>query len=143
MNILIIDPDITIRTKICNALLANGYNVSVCETGAEGIVLANQACYDIAISNVILPETDGFCLCRQWKLAPGLRKIPFLLYTDLFADDSDRVAAEEAGADGFVAEPPSKPGSLADLVVERIKNFSLRSVECSSGQPVSPLQHAG
>ena len=79
-----------------------GYAVDVATTGAEAVWAATENPYDAVILDVMLPDVDGFEVCRRLR-ADG-RWAPILMLTAREAV-SDRVAGLDAGADDYLAKP--------------------------------------
>jgi CheY-like chemotaxis protein len=98
-------------------LRGNGYDVTVAENGKEALDLARKDPPDLAISDILMPVTDGFTLCRQWKADERLRTIPFIFYTATYTDPRDERFALSLGAERFVIKP-QKPEVLAGIVRE-------------------------
>lgn len=110
-----------------------GYAVDVAGSGRQaGEFLLRGANYDVIVLDVMLPDTDGFALCR--RLRDGGDFTPVLMLTALGTID-DRVAGLEAGADDYLA----KPFELSELLA-RVRSLLRRrswersaSVEASQG----------
>ena len=86
-----------------------GYAVDVAEDGQTGMWLARENSYDAVVLDVMLPDLDGFELCR--KLREARRWSPVLMLTARDAV-ADRVAGLDAGADDYL----TKPFSFAELL---------------------------
>lgn len=89
-----------------------GYAVDVAGDGAEGLWLGTENPYDVAVLDVMLPDLDGYEVCRRLRLAD--RWYPILMLT---ARDAvgDRVAGLDAGADDYLPKPFSFEELLARL----------------------------
>lgn len=116
-KILIIDDSITQATTFKLALTKAGFDVSVARDGIQGIAMTYQTFPDIIISDIIMPEINGYQLCRVLKNDNLTKRIPIILLTSL-NEKIDRFWGIKAGADSFVV----KGGDLNALVYE-IKNF--------------------
>jgi len=103
-KILIVDDSPTQAKLLEQVLLAHGYRVSVSTNGAEALaqILAQRP--DLVISDILMPEMDGFELCRQVRGAATLADLPIILLTHL-NDPADVLHSLEAGADYFVSKP--------------------------------------
>ena len=90
------------------ALAEEGYAVDVAADGADGLWLATENAYGAIVLDVMLPDTDGFELCR--RIREKGQWVPVIMLT---ARDSvgDRVRGLDAGADDYLV----KPFSLAEL----------------------------
>jgi len=93
---------------IKRALEEEGHAVDIASNGADGLWLATENAYGAAVLDVMLPDFDGFELCR--RLRQGEVWVPVIMLT---ARDSvnDRVRGLDAGADDYLV----KPFSLAEL----------------------------
>ncbi len=123
-NILIVD-DEPVNLKILKAMLVpEGYNVIETESAIQALEILNSILPDIILLDVMMPEMDGFELCRKIKAQKDKRMIPILMVTAL-QDKVHRQEAMEAGADDFL----SKPIDRVELLIRvksllRIKMYS-------------------
>jgi len=103
-QIHVVDDSPTQAKLLEQVLLAHGFQVSVSKNGAEalGHLLANPV--DLLISDILMPEMDGFELCRRVRGVEELRCLPVILLTHL-NDPSDVLHSLEAGADYFISKP--------------------------------------
>ncbi|MFN8455277.1 MAG: response regulator [Anaerolineae bacterium] len=103
-TILITDDD-PIGRETLETLLANqGYNLILATNGIEALAKAVEIIPDVILSDVMMPEMDGFELCRRLRNNPILAEVPIILITTL--DDRDsRLQGIEAGADDFISKP--------------------------------------
>ncbi len=128
-NILIVD-DEPVNLKILRAMLVpEGYNVVEADNGAKALELIDLALPDIILLDVMMPEIDGFEVCRRIKSQKERRMIPILMVTAL-QDKIHRQQAMEAGADDFL----SKPIDRIELLIRvksllRIKKYSDELIE--------------
>ena len=61
-------------------LRSSGYEVESAENGRVAWDKARCVPPDLVVSDILMPEVDGFALCRQWKSDETLREIPFIFY---------------------------------------------------------------
>jgi PAS domain S-box-containing protein len=85
-------------------LAADGYNVFIARDGAEGLAKARELQPDIVISDIVMPEMNGFELCRHIKDDPEISATPVILLTSL-SDPADVISGLECGADNFIVKP--------------------------------------
>ena len=105
-RILVVD-DIPANLKLLEARLSAEYfDVRTTSNGADALKIAERAECDIILLDVMMPDMDGFEVCRRLKSNPATHYIPVLMVT---APDSpaDRVRGLEAGADDFLTKPVS------------------------------------
>ena len=127
-NILVIEDDRSIRGGLVDTLRAKGYAVEAAERGAEGLSLFREQRPDLVILDLMLPDVEGFEVCRQLK-APGAPDVPVIILTARGAE-LDRVRGLELGADDYV----TKPFSLMELLA-RIAAVLRRSQRARDAMP--------
>ncbi|MGK7370150.1 MAG: hybrid sensor histidine kinase/response regulator transcription factor [Candidatus Halalkalibacterium sp. M3_1C_030] len=97
--------------------LAERYNVLATESSKEALEVIKMKKVDLVISDVMMPDPDGFELCRLIKVNPELNHIPVILLTAQATEES-RIEGLELGADDYI----SKPFSASELLV-RVENL--------------------
>ena len=103
-RILVVD-DIEANVRLLEAKLsAEYYDVSVAYDGKAALEKAAAELPDIILLDVMMPELDGFEVCRRLKADPVTRHIPVVLVTALDGR-RDRLAGLDAGADDFLTKP--------------------------------------
>ncbi len=103
-RVLVVD-DIPANVKLLEARLSAEYfDVATAYSGAEALALAERAECDIVLLDVMMPDMDGFEVCRRLKSNPATHHIPVVMVTAL-DQPSDRVRGLEAGADDFLTKP--------------------------------------
>lgn len=103
-RILVVD-DILPNVKLLEAKLKNEYyDVISAYSGAEALEKIKSEKPDIVLLDVMMPEMDGFEVCRRIKADPLTEHIPVVMVTAL-TDTADRVTGLEAGADDFLTKP--------------------------------------
>jgi signal transduction histidine kinase len=104
IKILIAEDSITQAMQLQNILEANGYDVTIAADGREALRSIGASRPSIVISDIVMPEMDGFELCRNIKADERLRSTPVILLTSL-SDPQDVIRAVQCGADQFVTKP--------------------------------------
>ena len=103
-RVLIVDDDIEIGQYI-SAELGRTYRFTLCPNGKEGLKeLLTGGDYDLVISDVMMPEMDGFSMLRMIKSNANIAHIPVVMLTSK-ADVANRLEGLEHGADAFMAKP--------------------------------------
>ncbi|MDM8535390.1 response regulator [Desulfobacterales bacterium HSG17] len=127
VHILVIEDSFTQAMKLQYLLENNGYQTSVAHTGTMAIGLLNAAdskLPNIIISDVVMPEMDGYELCKIIKSDKRLKDIPILLLTNLSEPD-DIIKGLECNADHFITKPYDEQFLLSRLhyvlINERIR----------------------
>lgn len=99
--ILVIDDDRNIVELVKLYLSNEGYNVEVAHTGREGLRKFAQLNPSLVLLDLMLPELDGYEVCRQIRRDSN---IPIIMMTAR-GDDIDTIVGLELGADDYVAKP--------------------------------------
>jgi two-component system, cell cycle response regulator len=103
-RILVVD-DVPANVKLLEVrLLAEYFDVLTAATGAEAIETCENGKVDVVLLDVMMPEMDGFEVCKRLKADPATSHIPVVMITAL-DHVSDRVKGLEAGADDFLSKP--------------------------------------
>ncbi|WP_040309787.1 PleD family two-component system response regulator [Asticcacaulis biprosthecium] len=133
-RVLIVD-DIPANVRLLQAKLeAEYYEVMTAHDGQLAIDMAVEHQPDIILLDVMMPEIDGYEVCRRLKEAAETRHIPIILITALDGRD-DRLSGLEAGADDFLTKPVDDVILMARLqALVRLKQMAddLRAREASS-----------
>jgi DNA-binding response OmpR family regulator len=102
-KILIVEDDETILMGLKDDLEFEGYEVEVAENGKEGYVLARGGEFQLIILDILLPELNGFEICKKLR-DEGVRT-PILMLTAAKTEEMDKVLGLELGADDYVTKP--------------------------------------
>lgn len=103
-TILVVDDEPAIRLGLAATLKRQGYSVITAEDGNDGILKATQTLPDLILSDVMMPNMNGFELRRQLGTVPSLASIPFIFLTARTSSE-DRVLGIREGADDYVTKP--------------------------------------
>jgi two-component system, cell cycle response regulator len=105
-RILVVD-DVPANVKLLEARLSAEYfDVLTAPNGTEALEICGRAECDIILLDVMMPDIDGFEVCRRLKANPATHFIPVVMVTALDSP-ADRVRGLEAGADDFLTKPVS------------------------------------
>ena len=103
-RILVVD-DIPANVKLLEARLSAEYfDVMTAMNGHDALAICERAECDMVLLDVMMPDMDGFEVCRRLKSNPKTHHIPVVMVTAL-DQASDRVRGLEAGADDFLTKP--------------------------------------
>jgi two-component system cell cycle response regulator len=111
-RVLVVD-DVSANVKLLEARLSAEYfDVVTAMSGREALLICERAECDIVLLDVMMPDMDGFEVCRRIKSNPATHYIPVVIVTAL-DQPSDRVRGLEAGADDFLTKPVSDLALIA------------------------------
>ena len=117
-KILVVDDEPIARATI-QALLGEGnYEIFLAGNGADGVRIATEILPDVILLDVMMPNMDGFEVCRKIRSMPDLAEVPILLLTAL-DDQHSKMTGLRSGADDFVV----KPFNVLELQI-RVQNMT-------------------
>ncbi|MGG1678457.1 response regulator transcription factor [Neobacillus sp. NRS-1170] len=117
-KILIVEDDLDIGELQQDYLEINGYDVELQTSGKEGLKRALNKDYDLLIIDVMLPEVDGFEICKQVR---AVKNIP-ILFVSAKKEDIDKIRGLGLGADDYIIKPFS-PGELVARVKAHLARY--------------------
>jgi pilus assembly protein CpaE len=113
-KILIVDDDIDSLKLIGLMLQRHGYEIMAANSGSQALSKAAADRPDLIILDVMMPDMDGYEVCRRLRANSETRGIPIIMFTAKTLVD-DKVAGFEAGADDYLTKP-THPAELASRV---------------------------
>src|SRR5208283_97157 len=119
IRILIVEDSAIQAETLRRMLIAEGYSVFVAKDGAEGLLKAKESRPELVISDIVMPEMNGFELCKHIKSDAEISSTPVILLTSL-SDPTDVISGLECGADNFIVKPYEK-----HHLISRIKQIIL------------------
>ena len=123
-KILIVDDSPTQSKLLELVLKARGYSVFISTNGIEALRRIMATPPDLVISDILMPELDGFELCRRVRMTEAVKCLPIILLTHL--NDSTHVLQSlEAGANYFISKP-----FKSDLLLSRVSATLQRGGAC-------------
>jgi len=105
LKILVVDDNINDREILFELLNAQGYEVTCASNGVEALEKIRKSKPDLLISDIMMPEMDGFGLCRELKRNVETIKIPIILYSSSFTDPEDEKLVMEEGVAAYIRKP--------------------------------------
>ncbi|MGH6683451.1 MAG: response regulator, partial [Pseudolabrys sp.] len=141
-RILVVD-DVPANVRLLEARLSAEYfEVTTASNGSEALALVERAECDIVLLDVMMPDMDGFEVCRKLKSNPKTHHVPVVMVTAL-DQPSDRVKGLEAGADDFLTKPVSDVALIArvrslsrlKMVTDELRLRALTSKEIGIESP--------
>ena len=121
MKILVVDDEAPIRELLSFNLKKNGYTALTAADGLTAIEIAQKEDISLILLDIMLPQIDGFEVCRRLKQNKATSKIPIIMITAK-SEEIDKVLGLEMGADDYT----TKPFGMRELMA-RIKAVLRRS----------------
>lgn len=128
-KILIVEDEKAIADILAFNLKREGYETETAYDGIEGLRFALEHAPDLILLDVMLPEMDGFAVCRKVR---ELSQVPIVMLTAR-EEESDKVTGLELGADDYV----TKPFSMRELMA-RVKANMRRTTVLQEVQTEAP-----
>ena len=125
MKILLAEDDLRLARAVKRVFEEEQHNVKIVGTGTAALQAGMDDSYDVMILDVMLPEMDGFEVCRTMRRQEA--ELPVLMLTARTAVD-DRVAGLDAGADDYMV----KPFAVVELLA-RVRALGRRGVRSANG----------
>src|ERR1043166_3365793 len=102
MIILVVDDSDTNRRLLRAILSAEGFGMLEASDGLEALKVLEREKIDVIVSDILMPNMDGYRFCAEVRRDERFRDLPFVVYTSTFASSSDEKLALEVGADRFI-----------------------------------------
>ena len=122
-TIMLVDDEVA-NIEILNAALEDHYELCFATSGREALELARNVFPDLILLDVIMPEMDGYEVCRQLKADPLVADVP-IIFTTAMGEQEAEIRGLEAGAIDYVTKPIS-PSILQARVRNHIDLKRLR-----------------
>ena len=122
-KVLVVD-DTPLNVKmLADVLTFKGYQVVTAAGGQEGLAKVKSEMPDIVLLDVMMPDLDGYAVCRAIRADPATAILPVVMVTAL-DPSQERIKGLEAGADDFLAKPINQPELFARVhSLLRVKEF--------------------
>jgi DNA-binding response OmpR family regulator len=137
----VIEDDRSIREQMAALLRDEGYDVDEAGTADEGLERFERCVADCVLLDVMLPDHDGFDVCRRIRAHSD---VPIIMVTAR-ADTFDVVAGLEAGADDYVSKPfePKELTARMRAMLRRARGFGTNPVVIQLGRRVEIVPDEG
>ena len=103
-RILLVDDEPDIRITLSRRLKANGYEIDTAENGMEALEKVKVSLPDLVILDVMLPELNGYQVCRTLREDAKTRDLPVLMLTAK-AQQTDKFWGEKIGVTAYLTKP--------------------------------------
>lgn len=138
VKILVVEDEDGIRNNLVRMLRLEGYESLEASNGFKGLQIARQEAPDLILSDVMMPELDGYGLLEALRADPLTAAIPFIFLTAR-TDRLDRRHGMNLGADDYLGKPFSRD-ELLDAVTARLKR--IQALEKTGSKAVEPTATA-
>jgi DNA-binding response OmpR family regulator len=129
-RVLVVEDEASIRTGLCDVLAFRGFEVAAVADGKSALALATQQVFEVVLLDVMLPELDGFSVCRM--LREQGNQVPIVILTAKGSED-DILRGFELGADDYVTKPFSVRELLARVQALRKRSGRVQPARFQAG----------
>ena len=123
--IVVLEDDAGTRTLVASVLKKDGHDVLTAENGAKGLLLIEEHRPDLIISDIQMPEMNGFQLLAAVRQSPALANTPVILLTSLLERAHMRIGMT-TGADDYITKP-FRPGELREAAMAQLNRRLMRA----------------
>ena len=121
MKVLIAEDDDNSRQLLVDLFQSKGDEVASFDNGLKALAHLHSHPVDLIVSDILMPEMDGYGLCRAVKQNVALQKIPFVFYTATYTSSQDERFAMSLGASAFLIKPMDLQ-SFLEVIAEVTKS---------------------
>jgi len=119
MDALIVDDNEDGRIIMSTLFKEKGLNVSVAPNGKIALDMIKESTPDIIVTDILMPEMDGFELCRQIRTNPDYNHVIIIIYTGSYKSEADIELGHAIGANEYITKP-QEPCVLTQLIEKAI-----------------------
>ncbi|MBN1956247.1 MAG: response regulator [Anaerolineae bacterium] len=135
-RILVVEDDFDISNMLRIYFQSQGYEVAVAPRGGDALEMCRQQLPNIVVLDIMLPDMDGYDVCRNLRSNLRTKHIPIIFLTQK-DERSDKIHGLELGADDYI----TKPFDVEELKL-RVKNAMARAAYESLTNPTTGLPSA-
>jgi PleD family two-component response regulator len=132
-RLLVVEDDSDISNMLRIYFGSQGYDIVVASRGEEALAACRQSAPDLVVLDIMLPDIDGYEVCRRLRANLRTSRIPIIFLTQR-DERSDQIAGLELGADDYV----TKPFDL-QLLMLRVQGALRRAARHNLTNPVTGL----
>ncbi|MEW5921474.1 MAG: response regulator transcription factor [Bacillota bacterium] len=134
---LVVEDDNDICELVRIVLRAEDFEVDIAHDGQEGLDRASQKPYSLIVLDLMLPELDGWEICRRLRQNPGTRSTPIIMLTAK-SQEADQVLGLEVGADDYITKPfrPREFLARVNALLRRTVDYNLPGERLQFGKLV-------
>lgn len=135
ISVLLVDDSVSMRIELGDALRERGLRVRVAENGLVALSAALKRPPDVILTDVEMPEMDGWTFVRTVRARPSLANIPIVFLTRL-SDDLSRLKGYRLGVDDYLPKTMAPEEIIARLqgVLARRQQIDVQGTGAASGQ---------
>jgi CheY-like chemotaxis protein/nitrogen-specific signal transduction histidine kinase len=123
--VLIVE-DVARNRKLLRVTLeAEGYHVLEAQDGVEALAVLERAPVDAVITDILMPNMDGYRLCYEIRSSDRWHKLPLIIYTNTYVAPGDEQVALDLGADCYLRKP-SPVRAIADALHDAARRAATR-----------------
>ena len=115
LAVMVVDDTLMVRELQRSILERGGYSVRTASDGAEALGMLTEQPADLVVTDLEMPNVDGFHLIKSIRAHPGLANIPVLIVSS-HASDEDHQRGLDAGADGYIVKTAFDEAGLLSAV---------------------------
>ncbi len=116
MYVLVVDDEEASRYLLELLLSAHGIEVDSASDGEKAFAMAQARRPDTIVTDILMPNMDGYQLCVRLKSDAALREVPIMVYTSSFGDEEDKDFALSLGVDTFLIKPQEPDLLLTEIL---------------------------
>lgn len=144
-RILVIEDDDDARMMYSIMLRSWGHEIAEATTGKEGLRIAPQFRPDLILLDIMMPDIDGYEVCKQLRADPHFRTVPIVFFSALDAMD-DRIKGYTIGGDDFITKGQveyQELGARIQAALNRVQRLKSESREKKRGSSIGLLSLRG
>jgi len=130
-KILVVDDNLDVVKMVGLMLETRGYEIIAAQSGTQALARAQSDKPDVMILDIMMPDLDGYEVCKRLRADPATANLPILMFTAK-SGTNDKVAGFQAGADDFLTKPVHP-----DELVSRVETALMRSARRAAKEPIT------
>jgi two-component system alkaline phosphatase synthesis response regulator PhoP len=111
-RVLVVEDEQDVAELIRHHLVKDGYDVTLAASGTDAVRTARDTLPDLVLLDIMVPQLNGWEVCRRLKQDPATRAVPVIMVTGR-VEEGDKVLGFELGADDYITKPFSPRELLA------------------------------
>jgi two-component system chemotaxis sensor kinase CheA len=124
-TVLVVDDSVTSRTMVAELLEQSGYRALTAHDGENALAVLRGQQVALVVSDVEMPNIDGYGLVRRIRSSPDTANIPVILVTSL-GDAGDRARGAAAGANAYIVKKDFDPEAFLSIISEQLEHHTQR-----------------